>query len=171
MNRDHHPQHFIYYCVPIHCHRTCINIMAMLWFLQVYSLPRICTLASRCLGMDCSGFQASCHNMNTCTDISGNTVLYQSNYIKEASPLLFSYIFNWGFFMNVNAIDCKANWKGHECILHSFWILLMILHHDHTSFFICKNLLHIVVYLPKARTVKPAETVVVREWLCKHACC
>jgi hypothetical protein len=28
-----------------------------------------------------------------------------------------------------------------------------------------------VAYFIKARTVKPAETAVVREWLCKYACC
>jgi hypothetical protein len=32
-------------------------------FLQDYSLPRIHALASRCLAMDYSDFQASCHNM------------------------------------------------------------------------------------------------------------
>jgi hypothetical protein len=30
---------------------------------------------------------------------------------------------------------------------------------------------HIGAYLLKARTVKPVEIAVAREWLCKHACC
>jgi hypothetical protein len=32
-----------------------------LWFLQAYPLPRIYSSASRCLAIDYSGFQASCH--------------------------------------------------------------------------------------------------------------
>jgi hypothetical protein len=33
----------------------------------------------------------------------------------------------------------------------------------------CSSLVDIVAYLLKARTVKPAETVIAREWLFKHA--
>jgi hypothetical protein len=41
---------------------TSVNSVVTLQFLQNYSLPRKRVLASRCLAMDCSGFQASCHN-------------------------------------------------------------------------------------------------------------
>jgi hypothetical protein len=41
----------------------CVISVATPWFLQVYPLPQICTLASRCLAMDYFGFQASCHNI------------------------------------------------------------------------------------------------------------
>jgi hypothetical protein len=41
----------------------CVNFVATLWILQAYPLLRIRVLASRCLAMNCSGFQALCHNV------------------------------------------------------------------------------------------------------------
>jgi hypothetical protein len=48
----------------VRCRETCVNLMATLWFLQAYSLLRTALLASRCLAMNYSGFQASCQNTN-----------------------------------------------------------------------------------------------------------
>jgi hypothetical protein len=64
-NRDHHLEQFVYYLVSICCYKTCVNFATTLWFLQGYPLLRISALASRCLAMDYSGFQTSCHNSLT----------------------------------------------------------------------------------------------------------
>jgi hypothetical protein len=41
---------------------TRVSFVVTLWFLQAYPLPRKRVLARRCLAMDYSGFQGSCHN-------------------------------------------------------------------------------------------------------------
>jgi hypothetical protein len=63
-NRGQHLEQLVYYFVSIRCYETCVNFAAMISFLQVYQLQRIRDLASRCLAMACSGFQASCYNIH-----------------------------------------------------------------------------------------------------------
>jgi hypothetical protein len=62
-NIDHHLKHFLCYSLFIRCYETCVNSVATLRYLQAFSLPWTRALASRCLAMTYSGFQASCHNI------------------------------------------------------------------------------------------------------------
>jgi hypothetical protein len=71
--RDHHLKQFVY-SVSIRCYERRVDLLATLWFLQACPLPRIRALANRCLAMDYSGFQASCHNifgvcLRLCTEL------------------------------------------------------------------------------------------------------
>jgi hypothetical protein len=52
-----------YYLVYFRCYETYVNFAATPWFLQEYPFRRIRVLGNRCLAMDYSGFQASCHSI------------------------------------------------------------------------------------------------------------
>jgi hypothetical protein len=57
-----------------------VNFVATLWFLQAYPLLRIRVLPSRCLAMDHSNFQATCHITNGSDERGTSSLSTEHNF-------------------------------------------------------------------------------------------